>query len=260
MTFEPHNPATSELIGTYPEHDEAENDLTILTINCEQRLVDVPIDMPLLSVLRDVLALTGTKFGGGIAQCGAARHLEQFLPADPTIGQLLRARGAAGAMPEQPARLYLRFLDAAIRTWVAIHTPVADAGSRRTCQRLPKWRLKRVRDCVETHMGESIRLADLAKAAGLSRMQFAATFRAQEGMSPHEYLMTRRIQRAQSLLSDTDAAIVDVALSVGFRNQAHFTTVFRRYTGHTPHRWRVTQCTEGISMTRHFPPCALQVS
>ena len=42
-----------------------------LTINGEQRQVDVPTDMPLLWVLRDILGLTGTKFGCGIAQCGA---------------------------------------------------------------------------------------------------------------------------------------------------------------------------------------------
>ena len=48
-----------------------------LTINGEPRDVDVPGDMPLLWVLRDVLALTGTKFGCGIAQCGACTvHLE----------------------------------------------------------------------------------------------------------------------------------------------------------------------------------------
>ena len=66
MTFEPHNPATSELIGTYRECDEAETNLTILTINGEQRQFDVPIDMPLLWVLRDVLGPTGTKFGSGM--------------------------------------------------------------------------------------------------------------------------------------------------------------------------------------------------
>src|ERR1700676_3127549 len=71
MTFESNNPATGELVGTDPERDEAETNLTTLTINGEQRQVDVPTDMPLLWVLRDVLGLTGTKFGCGIAQCGA---------------------------------------------------------------------------------------------------------------------------------------------------------------------------------------------
>jgi isoquinoline 1-oxidoreductase subunit alpha len=71
MTSQSHNPATGEFIGTSPEHGESETNLTTLTINGEQRQVDVPTDMPLLWVLRDVLGLTGTKFGCGIAQCGA---------------------------------------------------------------------------------------------------------------------------------------------------------------------------------------------
>ena len=71
MTFQSHSPGAGEFTGPYPEHDEAETNLTTLTINGEQRQVDVPTDMPLLWVLRDVLGLTGTKFGCGIAQCGA---------------------------------------------------------------------------------------------------------------------------------------------------------------------------------------------
>jgi len=55
MTSHSDNPPTGETIGTYPEHDEAETNRTTLTINGEQRQVDVPADMPLLWVLRDVL-------------------------------------------------------------------------------------------------------------------------------------------------------------------------------------------------------------
>jgi isoquinoline 1-oxidoreductase subunit alpha len=95
MTFQSHNPATGELIGTFPEHDEAETNLTTLTINGEQRQVDVPTDMPLLWVLRDVLGLTGTKFGCGIAQCGACTvHL-----AGQPVRSCLLPVSAIGARP-----------------------------------------------------------------------------------------------------------------------------------------------------------------
>jgi AraC family transcriptional regulator len=81
-------------------------------------------------------------------------------------------------------------------------------------------------------------LSDLAAAAGLSRMHFAAQFRAATGSSPHEYLLCRRIEVAKTLLSETDTPLVQVALDVGFLAQAHFTTVFKRLTGDTPARWR----------------------
>jgi len=103
---------------------------------------------------------------------------------------------------------------------------------------LQKWRLKRVVEYVEVHLSDPIRLPDLAGAAGLTRMHFAAQFRIAVGMRPHHYVLRRRIDRACQLLRDPGLTLVEVALGVGFQTQAHFTTVFRRYVGETPHRWR----------------------
>jgi AraC family transcriptional regulator len=109
-------------------------------------------------------------------------------------------------------------------------------GRRRTP--LQKWRLKRVTDHVDGHLSRRINLADMAAAAGLTRMHFAAQFRAATGMRPHDFLLQRRIDRALALLRDPKLALVNVALSVGFQTQAHFTTVFKRFVGETPNRWR----------------------
>jgi AraC-like DNA-binding protein len=103
---------------------------------------------------------------------------------------------------------------------------------------LQRWRLKRAVDYVEAHLGDPIRLPDLAAAAGLTRMHFAAQFRIAMGIRPHHYILQRRIDRARELLRDSELALVDVALSVGFQTQAHFTTVFKRFVGQTPCRWR----------------------
>ncbi|MHB8883844.1 MAG: helix-turn-helix domain-containing protein [Methylovirgula sp.] len=103
---------------------------------------------------------------------------------------------------------------------------------------LPKWRLKRVADYIEAHLDKAITLADLARAAGLTPMHFAAQFRAATGRRPHEYLLRCRIALAMELLADSNERLVDVALSTGFQTQAHFTTVFKRFAGTTPHRWR----------------------
>ena len=103
---------------------------------------------------------------------------------------------------------------------------------------LPKWRLKRVVDYVNAHLASRITLADLASAAGRTRMHFAAQFRVATGSRPHDFVLRRQIERAQQLLRDPSLALADIALSVGFQNQAHFTTVFKRFTGATPHRWR----------------------
>jgi AraC-like DNA-binding protein len=103
---------------------------------------------------------------------------------------------------------------------------------------LPKWRLRRVEEHIKAHFDRCISLSDLAKVAGLSRMHFAAQFRAATGYRPREYLLHQRIEHAKLLLSSTDTPLAEVALAVGFCTQAHFSTVFKRIAGETPARWR----------------------
>ena len=103
---------------------------------------------------------------------------------------------------------------------------------------LVKWRLKRVTDMIDARLEDPLTLADLAACAGLSRMHFAAQFRAATGVRPHEYLVRARLERAQELLRDSLMPLAEVALAVGFQTQAHFTTVFRRQFDETPGRWR----------------------
>jgi AraC family transcriptional regulator len=111
-------------------------------------------------------------------------------------------------------------------------------SKRRQVSALQKWRLKRVVEYIENHLSAKITLSDLAAVARLSRMHFAYQFRVATGSRPHEFLLQQRIRRAEDLLKDTAIPIVEVALTVGFQTQAHFTTVFKRLVGCTPQRWR----------------------
>jgi transcriptional regulator GlxA family with amidase domain len=122
---------------------------------------------------------------------------------------------------------------------IAVLLRLARAGEpERAGTALQPWRLKRVLRHIDDNLAQPITLQDMAAAAGLSRMHFAARFRAATGLRPHDYLLRQRIERAQALLRDERETVVDVALSVGFQTQAHFTTVFKRICGDTPHRWR----------------------
>lgn len=115
---------------------------------------------------------------------------------------------------------------------------------------LQSWRLRRVYEYVEARPRNKIRLADMASAAGLSPMHFAAQFRMATGFRPHDYVVHWRIQRAKALLSGSDMAIIDVALSLGFQTQSHFTTVFGRVAGFTPRRWRSLRKHAGQAATQ----------
>jgi AraC-like DNA-binding protein len=108
----------------------------------------------------------------------------------------------------------------------------------RAVSALPTWRLIRVLRYIEMNIGESITLANLAATAGLSRMYFAKQFRVSTGVRPHEFVLRKRIERAQQLLGATSDSLVEIALSVGFQTQAHFTTVFKKVAGNTPCQFR----------------------
>lgn len=78
----------------------------------------------------------------------------------------------------------------------------------------------------------------MAEAAALSRYHFARSFRSEMGVPPVTYLWRRRAQLAASKLSETTRSLAEVALSCGFSDQSHFTTVFRREHGVTPAAFR----------------------
>lgn len=120
-------------------------------------------------------------------------------------------------------------------------SPAAEPPTRRPACALPKWRLKRVVEYVDTHISEQITLGALAAVAGMSRMYFASQFRVATGLRPHDYVLHKRIERAQHLVVTTSDPLVEIALSVGFQTQAHFTTIFKKIAGNTPLRWRREQ-------------------
>jgi AraC family transcriptional regulator len=107
---------------------------------------------------------------------------------------------------------------------------------------LPAWKLRRVRDFVEENLFRPIYLAELSEIAELSRMHFAAQFRAATGQTPHAYLLRRKVERAQRLLSDPTLSVADVASIAGFKNNTHFASAFKKIVGESPSRWRSNIC------------------
>jgi len=96
--------------------------------------------------------------------------------------------------------------------------------------------LKRTLDYMEANLVREMHLDELASVAGLSCSHFGRGFKASMGVSPHQWLMQRRIALAQELLIRRENIAV-AAQMAGFANQSHFTKVFRTITGTTPRRW-----------------------
>ena len=98
--------------------------------------------------------------------------------------------------------------------------------------------LRKLTDYIEAHLGEPIRLQDLANIAGVSSYQLVRRFKESKGQPPHQFVLRRRIERAREMLRHPDKTILEVALSCGFSSQSHFSNVFRLLTGTTPRKYR----------------------
>jgi AraC family transcriptional regulator len=105
---------------------------------------------------------------------------------------------------------------------------------------LSRPRLKQVRDYIDENLHCNIRLNDLAALAGLSMFHFARSFRESCGVTPHQYIVRRRIERAKALLFKPEWSIEQIASASGFSGGSQFSRVFREITGATPTSWRRT--------------------
>jgi len=114
------------------------------------------------------------------------------------------------------------------------------AKERRTPVRsgLSAWQRRHALELLRANLDGNVRLAELARACNLSVSHFARSFKASFGVSCHRWLLERRVERAQELLTLTDSALVDVGSQSGFGDQASFTRTFHRLVGVTPGRFR----------------------
>lgn len=103
---------------------------------------------------------------------------------------------------------------------------------------LPAYKLNKVTDFIIDKLDQDLSLAELATVAGLSRFHFSRAFRRSTGLTPLQYLMRQRVERAKELLQNRDLPLVEISLLTGFKNQSHFTTLFRKFTSLTPKAWR----------------------
>jgi AraC family transcriptional regulator len=107
---------------------------------------------------------------------------------------------------------------------------------------LPARGIAHVVDFIEAHIDQDLNLSRLAKVAAMSVYHFARRFKETAGVSPHAYVVSRRVGRAQHMLQRGKSRLVDIATECGFSSQVHLTTVFRRELGVTPGEYRRAVC------------------
>jgi AraC-like DNA-binding protein len=102
----------------------------------------------------------------------------------------------------------------------------------------PGRHLARAKDLADARYAEPLEVDDLARAAGLSRAHFSREFRRAYGESPYAYLLTRRLERAATLLRNTDRSVTEICYAVGLTSLGSFTSTFSRTYGMSPTAYR----------------------
>lgn len=97
--------------------------------------------------------------------------------------------------------------------------------------------IRRARNYIETHVGETIEVRKLAKNSGLTSFQFIRKFGREVGLTPHAYQLDQRVSQARELLKQ-QRSLADVAYALGFSDQSHFQRVFKRRVAATPGQYR----------------------
>jgi AraC family transcriptional regulator len=163
------------------------------------------------------------------------------------VGRISRVRRVRAsttrrfAIWPRPAETSRLFIDAVVLALVT-HTAVAYGGMRQEPQAqrggLAPWQVRRVTALIDAEFTGSLRIAELAKACGLSASYFVQAFKKSIGMTPHRWLMRRRVEKARELLRKDELPVADIAIACGFANQSHFTRVFGAAAGCPPAEWR----------------------
>lgn len=160
----------------------------------------------------------------------AAFHFRSF-PPEPELLPLLRTfmnehEANLPGRKAQLAALGLRITHSLIRAALKVTARPSSGAVRLEIHRGIQY--------LHDHFSERIKVAELARAAGLSPAHFSRTFRRETGYAPFEYLIKIRIQRSRMLLRAGDDSITNVALKCGFATPSHFAHCFRKQCGLSP--------------------------
>jgi AraC family transcriptional regulator len=181
----------------------------------------------------------GSQLDDGERQLAPMLHFEH-----PLLTQLMLQLDRILAQPEDYSRIYVESFAIVLLAEIMHVQAVGVAPCRRADRHplikggLASWQCKAVCDYIEENLHQEISLAELAAIAHLSPYHFCRAFKETVGEPPHRYQMSRRIERAKTLLAKPSLSVSDVAATVGYGSLSRFSALFRQTTGHSPRDYR----------------------
>ncbi|WP_213804308.1 AraC family transcriptional regulator [Granulicella sp. dw_53] len=136
-------------------------------------------------------------------------------------------------------RLYAESLAHALAVrFILSGIPSRKKGDLYSGSSLPKHSLRRVLEFIDQDVSAELSLEALANESGYSRGHFLRMFHRATGMTPHQYVIKKRVDYAMALLKQRESRLADIATACGFSSQAHLTRTFYEHTGVTPGEYR----------------------
>lgn len=157
---------------------------------------------------------------------------------DPLLSQLGLALQREVSQPLTADRLYAEAVAQMMIVHLLRHYATQRVVIPDYAYGLSRHQMRQVTDFVLAHLHEHLSLECLAQQVNLSAYHFARLFRRTTGESPHQFVLCKRLEAAEHLLRETDLPLAQIAVTVGFPNQSHFTQAFRQHRGLTPRQYR----------------------
>jgi AraC family transcriptional regulator len=153
---------------------------------------------------------------------------------DEQIESIARAVEVEISCGLQAGALFMESMATALGAHLLTRYSTRRVAVREHRRGLAPHQLRRSMDFIEANLGQDFSLAELAATAGMSPYYFCRLFKQSTNLSPHQFLLRRRIDQAQRRLKEHRHSVVAIATELGFSDQSHFARVFRRLVGTTP--------------------------
>lgn len=171
------------------------------------------------------------------SQAGPVSFLDISGGRDDLVRMLLEQMRLELIERHEPSSLFVRSLAQALTVHLVRSYRDSEVMGRRS-NALQAYKLRRVIDFMNQRLADAFSLAVVAEVAQLSEYHFSRLFKRATGLSPSQYFIRLRMDRARQLLLDSDRSIIDIGMEVGYSSPSHFSQVFRDKVGVTPSVYR----------------------